>query len=82
MLAMILTDEKNPWAIDLKEGRELELRLGISSKGKIWKNISDVLIAFYTSSPASVNRLIVTTEQLNFLKALLLKPSVDSCREL
>jgi hypothetical protein len=82
MLAMILTDEKTPLAIDLREGRELEQRIGVSSKGKIWKNICDALIAFYTHSPNSVNRLIVSTEQLEFLKILLAKPSIESCRGL
>ena len=82
MLAMILTDEKNPFAIDLKEGRDLELRLSATFKGAKWKTILDALVAFYTNSPSSVNRLVITTEQLEFLKVLLSKPSLDSCKGL
>jgi hypothetical protein len=70
MLAMILTDEKIRWVIDRVEGRDLEGKLKETPNGKKWTELVKSLTEFYTSSPSCVGRLVITTEQLNFLKTL------------
>jgi hypothetical protein len=82
MLAMILTDEKNPLAIDEKDARDLELKLNVTSKAQVWKTIGDTLFAFHSNRGNAVNRLIITTEQLEFMKLLMTRKGWDSCKDL
>jgi hypothetical protein len=82
MPAMILTDEKNPVAIDEKDARDLELKLNVTSKGADWKTIGDALFAFHSNRGNAVNRLVITTEQLEFMKLLMRRMGWDSCKDL
>jgi hypothetical protein len=82
MPAMIITDEKNPVAIDEKDARDLELKLNVTSKGQDWKTIGDALFAFHSNREDAINRLIITTEQLVFLKILMTRIGWEACKDL
>jgi hypothetical protein len=82
MTAMILTDEKNPVAIDEKDARDLELKLNVTSKAANWKTIGDALFAFHSNRGNAVNRLVITTEQLEFMKLLMRRIGWEACKDL
>jgi hypothetical protein len=82
MPAKIPTDEKNPVAIDVKDARDLELKLNVTSKGQDWKKIGDALFAFHSNRGNAVNRLIITTEQLEFMKQLMTRMGWEACKDL
>ena len=66
----VITDNKNSWAIDSKEAIALELKLNVTSKAKEWKEIGDVLLIIGTNGDDAKTRVVITTEQFEFLKML------------
>ena len=81
MPLFIISDNLNTLLVDEKESVDLELKLNVTSKGRLWKTIGDELFAFGTYRQEAKARIVVTTEQLAFLKDLQNK-SRDACRHL
>jgi hypothetical protein len=79
MPLFIISDSMNTLLLDEKECIELELKLNVTSKGRLWKGIGDELFAFGTYQKEAKARIAVTLEQLAFLKDLQNKTK-DACR--
>jgi hypothetical protein len=83
MIAIITDDIRNSWAIDSKEATALELKLNVTSKGHLWKAIGDDLFAIGTNKETAKTRVVVNTEQFEFLKMLHEREGGwESCRDL
>jgi len=79
----VITDNKNSWAIDSKEASALELKLNVTSKGKEWKEIGDVLFIIGTNGDDAKTRVVITPEQFAFLKMLHEREGGwEACRDL
>ena len=75
MLMLTITDNIESIIISNRDDAiDLELKLNVTSKGRLWSNIGDTLYNF------TLNHLVITTEQLSFLKMLQSMPNWDSCR--
>ena len=79
MPLFIISDSMNTLLLDEKECIELELKLNVTSKGRLWKGIGDELFAFGTYQKEAKARIAVTLEQLAFLKDLQNRTR-DACR--
>jgi len=79
MPLFIISDNLNTLLVDEKECIELELKLNVTSKGRLWKTIGDELFAFGTYRQEAKARIVVTTEQLVFLKDIQNRTR-DSCK--
>ena len=78
MPLFIISDNINTLLVDEKECIALELNLNVTSKGRLWKSIGDELFAFGTYQKGAKSRIVVTSEQLAFLKNLQNKTR-DAC---
>jgi hypothetical protein len=68
---MILTRDK---------AQDLELKLNVSSKGRLWKSLGFSLFEFHSTGIS--NGINVTEEQFNFLELLKTKKGWESCKGL
>jgi hypothetical protein len=83
MIAVITDDIRNSWAIDSKEATALELKLNVTSKAFLWKTVADDLFAIGTNKADAKTRVIVNTEQFEFLKMLHQREGGwEACRDL
>jgi len=58
----------------------LELKLNVSSKGKIWKHIGDALYDYGRGKPNATSTLCVTDDEHAFIQRLIAKPSWQLCQ--
>jgi len=79
MPLFIISDNLDTLLVDEKEAAALELKLTMTSKGRPWITIGNELFAFGTYQKAAKARIVVTTEQLIFLKNLQ-NNTHDACR--
>jgi hypothetical protein len=79
MPLFIISDNLNTLLVDEKECVALELNLNVTSKGQLWKTIGDELFAFGTYRQEAKGRIVVSSEQLAFLKNLQNKTR-DACK--
>jgi hypothetical protein len=82
MQAMILTDEKESFVVDYVEARDLELKLNVTSKGRPWIELGNLLFKFSARDPSVASRHVITGEQLAFLKVLQTRKGTDACKDL
>ena len=82
MQAMILTDEKESFVVDYVEARDLELKLNVTSKGRPWIELGNLLFKFSVRDPTIASRHVITGEQLAFLKVLQTRKGTDACKDL
>ena len=83
MIAIITDDIRNSWAIDSKEATALELKLNVTSKARLWNKIRDDLFAIGTNRETAKTRVVVNTEQFEFLKMLHEREGGwETCRDL
>lgn len=82
MPVMIITDGEDRILVDKDEAGSLELKLNVTSKGHEWKLIGDALFAVKTESRDAQSRLVVTKEQLAFLKVLQTRKGWEDCKDL
>jgi len=82
MSVVIITDDKDRLLVDREEARDLELKLNVTSKGRLWKSIGDVLFDFMSERVPVSSRLVVTTEQLAFLLVLKNRKGWETCKDL
>ena len=59
----------------------LELKLNVSSKGKLWSHIGDYLFEVSTAKK-NTGSVLLTDEQYAFISILLKKSSWENCRDL
>jgi len=79
---MLITDGDDRILVDRDEAGSLELKLNVSSKGHEWKHIGNALFAVKTESRDATTRLVVTKEQLAFLKVLQTRKGWEDCKDL
>jgi len=65
-------------SLNSEQAREMELKLNITTKARIWKEIGDYLYDFHIGKTDNTIHHI-TLEQFNFLNKLF-KYSFDECR--
>ena len=82
MQAMILTDEKESFVVDYVEARDLELKLNVTSKGRPWIELGNLLFKFSARDLSVASRHVITGEQLAFLKVLQTRKGTDACKDL
>ena len=75
---LTVTDNIERLELTEKESIELELKLNVTSKGKVWSKIGDHLYNFGTKQECD-EVLFVTTEQLSFLQLLMGRSSYKEC---
>ena len=68
------THQQRPIVLTEDEARALEQKLNVTSKGRIWSHIGDIL---YDYSPQT--NLQLTGKQYEFLSILMSKKSEDEC---
>ena len=73
-----ITDKVQNMQVDPLASIGLELKLNVTSKGKIWSAIGDHLYAFGTNKECA-DTLFVTAEQFDFLQMLCTKGSFKDC---
>ena len=76
-----ITDTVRQMEIDQTRSRDLELKLNVTSKGKIWSHIGDELYDYYKKQECS-HILVVTSEQFDLLQVLQTKTSYKDCQGL
>jgi len=76
-----VTDNVHTMQVDTNASVSLELKLNVTSKGKVWSAIGDHLFDFGTKK-ACADTLFVTTEQFEFLQLLCTKVSYKDCYDL
>jgi hypothetical protein len=81
MPVFIISDSTNTLLLDEKECVALELKLNVTSKGRPWITIGNELFAFGTYTREAKARLVVSPEQLAFLKKIQTTPTED-CKHL
>jgi hypothetical protein len=69
-----ITDNVHNMQVDINASIGLELKLNVTSKGKVWSAIGDHLFKFGTKKECG-DTLFVTTEQFEFLQLLFTKCS-------
>jgi len=72
---------KYQFTLAKKECVSLELKLNVSSKGKLWSHIATILFEFGTGVPTALESITVTDDQYEFLLRLLSKRSWEECRD-
>jgi hypothetical protein len=82
MPVLIITDGQETLLVDEKESADLELKLNVTSKGRPWSTLSAELFAFGTYKPEAKSRLVITSEQLTFLKVLQKRQGWVNCKDL
>jgi len=65
-----------------KESIALELKLNVTSKGKIWSHIGDILFEFGSNKKNANNRILLTTDQYAFVGVLMARATWEDCRDL
>ena len=78
---MLITDNARQFSLDPMASIDLEGKLNVTTKGKLWVSIGDHLYAFGTNKPCS-EVLIVTSEQWDFLHLLRSMHSYKECYDL
>ena len=68
------TDQQRPIVLTEDKARILEQKLNVTSKGKIWSHIGDIL---YDYSPQT--HLQLTGKQYEFLSILMKKETEEEC---
>ena len=75
-------DGINKFTLTRKECIPLELKLNVSSKGREWIHIVNILYEFSASQPNALSSITVTDDQYKFLIMLMGKQSWEECRDL
>ena len=65
-----------------QESIDLELKLNVTSKGKIWSHIGDILFEFGSNKKDAANSILLTLEQYDFVEVLMARATWESCRDL
>ena len=79
----ILSDSGNPTIVlTARECIQLELKLNVTSKGKVWSHIGDFLYDYGISKKGAERSILVTDEQYRFLQTLMVKETWVNCRDL
>ena len=82
MPILLITDGEDRILMDKQEAGTMELKLNVSSKGHLWKHLGDAFFAVKTESPDAPSRLVITKEQMAFLKTLQERKGWEDCKDL
>ena len=78
---LTVTNTEQSFQLDAQSCVALELKLNVTSKGKVWSAIGDHLFNYGTNRPCK-EFLVVTNEQFAFLEELQTKASYKECQNL
>ena len=73
---------KHKFTLAKKECIPLELKLNVSSKGRLWSHIGNILFEFATEKPKALSSITVTDDQYEFIMMLMGKRSWEDCKGL
>ena len=75
----LLSANRSPLLLTTAEAIQLELKLNVTSNGRLWSNIGDALYNFGTKKATAASKIVVTDEQYDFLTRIQ-SLSSDDCR--
>ena len=78
----LLCDKQPTLNLTPAECIELELKLNVSSKGRPWSHIGQMLFEYGTKKQGALENIQMEKEEYDFLLILFNKPSWESCRGL
>lgn len=78
---LTITNTDHSFSVDTKQAIDLELKLNVTSKGKVWIHIGDHLFAYGTSKQCEPT-LVVNNEQYALLQTLRTRNSYNDCYDL
>jgi len=81
-MEIITEDMKHGFTLKKEECVPLELKLNVSSKGRVWSHIGTILFEFGTGQPTALTKIVVTNDQYEFLLQLMAKRDWSDCRGL
>jgi len=61
---------------------DLELKLNVTSKGRPWAHIGQLLFEYGTKKRGALNNILLEKEEYDFLLILFNKPNWTACRGL
>ena len=59
----------------------MELKLNVSSKGRIWSHIGDILFEFGSNKKNAATSILLTADQYAFVEVLMTRVTRESCRD-
>jgi hypothetical protein len=81
MTMITISDSLQSFSLDKRGAINLELKLNVTTYGRVWRPIGDALYN-YGVSDDEVAEYTVTQEQFAFLQMLNTKPGWEACRDL
>jgi len=81
-MEMLHEDGVNKFTLTKKECIPLELKLNVSSKGRLWSHIGTILFEFATEKPNALSSITLTDAQYEFVLMLMGKRSWEECKGL
>lgn len=78
----LLCDKQPTLNLTPAECIELELKLNVTSKGRPWAHIGQLLYEYGTKKRGALENIQLEREEYDFLLILFNKPSWESCRGL
>ena len=79
----LLSENSQPTiTLTADESIALELKLNVTSKGKIWSHIGDILFEFGSNKKNAANSILLTADQYDFIEVLMTRATWESCRDL
>lgn len=79
-MEMLHEDGANKFTLAKKECIPLELKLNVSSKGRLWSHIGTILFEFATEKPQALTSITLTDVQYEFMLMLMGKRSWEDCK--
>lgn len=78
-----LSETGQPTITLAKQGcTDLELKLNVSSKGRSWSHIGDILYDYKSGKDNVPTSILLTDEQYGFIQLLMKRATWESCRGL
>lgn len=65
-----------------RDSIDMELKLNVTSKGKTWSHIGDILYDFGSGKKGATASILLTDEQYDFVEVLQKRTSWEKCRDL
>ena len=81
-MEMLHEDGINKFTLTRKECIPLELKLNVSSKGRLWSHIGTILFEYATEKQNALSSVKLTDAQYEFMLMLMGKRSWEECRNL
>ena len=79
---LTIQSDTDSFVLTRDEANDLELKLNVTTVGRIWRPIGDVLFNFSVQNREALTSYAVTSEQFVFLQQLRQRKGWSSCKGL